>query len=216
MAFSKKPLLIIAIITVLVACMLSGVSAVAADTKNKDVCKKSKLAGANGKQNPDGSCSQTFMGEIPKVNRMISTLIRFPGNNEVIKENKNFTVKVQVSNLVTGFFDDPASQYYLFPQTLDKTGRIQGHSHVTIQRFDGNGLLDPTKFAFFKGLNEKAEKGILTAVVGDGLPAGKYRLCTMSSSFGHQPVLMPVAQRGAQDDCVRFTVVKNKNKKNRM
>jgi len=49
-------------------------------------------------------------------------------------------------------------------------------------------------------------QGGLTAAVAGGLPAGSYRLCTMTSSSNHQPVLMPVAQRGAQDDCIRFTV----------
>jgi transcription initiation factor TFIID subunit 15 len=28
----------------------------------------------------------------------------------------------------------------------------------------------------------------------------------MTSSSNHQPVLMPVAQRGAQDDCQKFSV----------
>jgi hypothetical protein len=28
----------------------------------------------------------------------------------------------------------------------------------------------------------------------------------MNSASNHQPVLMPVAQRGAQDDCQKFTV----------
>jgi len=200
-----------AILTILVASMLSEVSAVKADTKNKDVCRLSKLDKADGSQNKEGSCSQTFMGEIPTIDNMISTLIQFPANNEVIRENKPFTIRVAVNNLVTGFFDDPATQYYLFPQTLNKAGKIQGHSHVTVQKLNGKGVPDPKVFAFFKGLNEKARNGILEAAVEKGLPAGNYRLCTMSSSFGHQPVLMPVAQRGAQDDCVRFKVIKKKS-----
>jgi len=28
----------------------------------------------------------------------------------------------------------------------------------------------------------------------------------MTAAANHQPVIMPVAQRGAQDDCVRFSV----------
>lgn len=198
------------IITILVASMLADVFAVKVDTKSKDVCKKSGLDIANGDQNKEGSCSQTFMGEIPNIDRMISTLIRFPANNEVITENKPFTIRTETTNLNTGFFSDPAKTYYKFPQALDKSGRIQGHSHVTIQKLNGRGVPDPRIFAFFKGLNEKAKNGILTADVEKGLPAGNYRLCTMSSAFSHQPVLMPVAQRGAQDDCVRFKVIKKK------
>ncbi|RIA90200.1 hypothetical protein C1645_797090 [Glomus cerebriforme] len=141
---------------------------------------------------------------------MVSTVIRFPKNNDVLKENTPFTIRTKTINIVTGFFDDPLKQYYIFPQTLNSKGLIQGHSHVTVQKIqDENEPLDPEIFAFFKGLNDPADaNGELTVLVDNGLPAGKYRLCTMVSSFAHQPVLMPVAQRGSQDDCVRFTVVK--------
>jgi len=198
-------------VAILAAYMSVVVFALDASTKN-NVCKLSKKTLGDGTQNPKGSCVETFMGEIPDVNRMVSTLIRFPKNNEVIKENKKFTIVTETINLVTGFFDDPVKQYYIFPQTLDNQGLIQGHSHVTVQKLIGNDVPDPRAFAFFKGLNDKAKNGLLSTVVENGLPAGKYRLCTMVSSFAHQPTLMPVAQRGAQDDCVRFTVVKNKGR----
>ncbi|GBC00711.1 hypothetical protein RclHR1_03950007 [Rhizophagus clarus] len=204
MAFLKRSFIILA---VLVACLSVTVFTVDVETRNR-VCKISDLKKGNGTQNKEGSCVETFMGEIPDIDHMISTLIRFPRNNEVIEENKPFTIKIQIRHLATGFFDDPATQYYLFPQTLDKRGCIQGHSHVTVQKLTGDDIPDPKVFAFFKGLNDKSDDGILTADVDNGLPAGKYRLCTMSASFGHQPVLMPVAQRGAQDDCVRFRVIK--------
>ncbi|PKK63491.1 hypothetical protein RhiirC2_767181 [Rhizophagus irregularis] len=139
---------------------------------------------------------------------MVSTVIRFPIETSKIKPFAPFTIRTRTINLKTGFFDDPVKQYYIFPQTLDNNGLIQGHSHVTIQRILNRfAPLDPQKFDFFKGLNDPADgKGELTALVEKGLPAGNYRLCTMVSSFAHQPTLMPVAQRGAQDDCVRFTV----------
>lgn len=67
--------------------------------------------------------------------------------------------------------------------------------------------LDPTAFAYFLGVNDAGDgKGTLTAPVVGGLGAGSYRACTMSSSSNHAPVIMPVAQRGAQDDCTKFTV----------
>jgi len=207
MAFFKKSFIIVAI---LAAYMSVVVFALDASTKN-NVCKLSKKKLGDGTQNKQGSCVETFMGEIPDVNHMVSTLIRFPKNNEVIEANKNFTIVTETINLTTGFFDDPLKQYYIFPQTLDGQGFIQGHSHVTVQKLIGNGVPDPRIFAFFKGLNDKAKNGLLSTVVNKGLPAGKYRLCTMVSSFAHQPTLMPVAQRGAQDDCVRFTV-KNKRR----
>ena len=73
---------------------------------------------------------------------------------------------------------------------------------------DASGQPPPAGvFAFFKGINTAQDaQGILSADVTGGLPAGKYRVCTLSSASNHQPVLMPVAQRGAQDDCQRFTV----------
>lgn len=37
-------------------------------------------------------------------------------------------------------------------------------------------MTDPTKFAFFKGLNDPAQDGILSATVPGGLPAGVYKV----------------------------------------
>jgi len=172
----------------------------------------------NGTQDKNGVCQETFMGEIPDFDHMVSTIILYPRNNDVIEANKNFTFKQLIKNMNTGFFDDPAKEYYVFPQTLDKDGFIQGHSHVTIQQLDSEDEApDARKFAFFKGLNDRAVNDILSVVVGSaekaGLDPGFYRACTMTSSFAHQPTLMPVAQRGAQDDCVRFTVKKDAYKK---
>uniref|UniRef100_A0A1D1Z5S6 Elongation factor Tu n=1 Tax=Anthurium amnicola TaxID=1678845 RepID=A0A1D1Z5S6_9ARAE len=206
MTFIKKSL---TIVVVLAAYMLVAVFAVKVNTGN-NVCKVSKLDKGNGSQNRDGQCVQTPLGEVPDVDKMVSTLIRSPRNNQVLIANKPFTIKTETINLETGFFDDPVKQYYIFPQTLNKKGIIQGHNHVTIQKLIRNEIPDPRNIAFFKGLNDKAENGILSVKVENGLPAGKYRLCTMVSSFAHQPVLMPIAQRGAQDDCVRFTVRNSK------
>jgi len=199
----------IIIATILAAYIVVIVFATDADTGN-NVCDISKKDLFNGTQNPEGSCVTTVMGEIPSKNKMVSTVIRFPKNNERIKANTAFTIRTKTINLITGFFDDPVKQYYIFPQTLNEKGIIQGHSHVTIQKIvNEDEPLDPEVFAFFKGLNDPADgNGELTALVEKGLPAGDYRLCTMVSSFAHQPTLMPVAQRGSQDDCVRFTVEK--------
>ena len=60
---------------------------------------------------------------------------------------------------------------------------------------------------FFKGINDAGNgKGLITTVVRGGLPKGDYRVYTMTSASNHHPVLMPVAQRGAQDDCQKFRV----------
>lgn len=64
-------------------------------------------------------------------------------------------------------------------------------------------------FVAFQGINDRGNgNGLLSVTVTAGLPAGFYRVCTMNSASNHQPVLMPIAQRGAQDDCTKFTVGK--------
>jgi transcription initiation factor TFIID subunit 15 len=47
---------------------------------------------------------------------------------------------------------------------------------------------------------------MLQTTVKGGLPKGFYRVCTIVAAANHQPVLMPVAQRGSQDDCTKFIV----------
>ncbi|CAG8510097.1 38358_t:CDS:1 [Gigaspora margarita] len=189
--------------------------------RDNNICKNNPDFGpTNGLQNRNGSCSDTVQGEIPDVDHMVSSLIVEPENGDTLEANKNFTVKISTINLVTGFFDDPATQYYTFPQVVDdKTGNIFGHSHVTIQLLKSfNVAPDPKIFAFFKGLNDPEVDGLFSQVIGsatnNGLPPGLYRICTMVASFAHQPTIMPVAQRGAQDDCIRIKVVDSKKKRN--
>jgi hypothetical protein len=170
-------------------------------------CKHHTLAIADGTQIPEGYCVSLVIGEVPSVDNMVSALIISPDYNQKVKQHTSFTVKTKLVNLDTGFFSDPAVDYYQIPQTL-KNGIIQGHSHITIQKLDGNMVPDPKKIAFFKGLNGMADKdGILSVEVEKGLPEkGTYRICTMNSSNSHQPVVMPVAARGSQDDCIRIRV----------
>ena len=137
------------------------------------------------------------MGDIPSSTNMISTIITNPGPGDSIAANQNFNVNVQIANLVAGSFTNPDSTYYAAPQAL-QGGKIVGHTHVTIQSL-GNNLKtatppDPATFAFFKGINDAGDgNGGLTAIVTGGLPAGVYRVCTMTSASNHQPVTMPVS-----------------------
>ncbi|KAJ3156906.1 hypothetical protein HDU86_003441 [Geranomyces michiganensis] len=172
----------------------------------------------SGAQVRTGGCSLTAQGAIPVTTKMPSTLILEPRAGSTVKLGTDFTIRVNVANLETGHFSDPQTAYYTSPQTLNDQGVVQGHTHVTIQRLSGvnNGgaspaAPDPRKFDFFKGVNNAADgSGNLEVQVPGAAFAnsgpGVYRLCTMSSAFTHQPLVMPVAQRGAQDDCVRFTV----------
>jgi hypothetical protein len=153
------------------------------------------------------------MGDIPAKNTMISSILINPKNNDQITAGKDFQIQVQVSNLVAGSFTNAQTTYYSAPQTL-QGGKIVGHTHVTVQDLGKSQSptqpLDPTQFAFFKGINDAGNgNGLLSANVTGGLPAGNYRVCTLTSASNHQPVIMPVAQRGSQDDCNKFTVVGN-------
>lgn len=137
------------------------------------------------------------MGDIPSQSQMISTIIKSPQAMQNLQANQDFNVQVQVSNLVAGSFTNPNNTYYSAPQAL-QGGKVVGHTHVTIQSLGNNVNTqtppDPTKFAFFKGINDAGDgNGGLQATVAGGLPAGVYRVCTMTSASNHQPVLMPVS-----------------------
>lgn len=164
-----------------------------------NICKNKKRL-SDGTQIRKGSCSKTIQGEIPAVNKMTSTLITSPKSEAVLKANKPFSVDISVSHLSTGHFSDPDHEYYTKPQSLSK-GVIKGHTHVTIQQLDDDHPPNAEKFVFFEGVNAGAKKGRLSVDVvrkdgTPGLPAGRFRICTMAGSFSHQPLLMPVAKRG--------------------
>ena len=144
------------------------------------------------------------MGDIPAKTNMVSTVILSPQNLQDLTANQSFNVSLQVSNLQAGAFTNATSTYYAAPQALNSAGNIIGHVHVTIQDMGSlNPTIppDPTVFAFFKGIDDAGNgKGLLQAAVTGGLAAGTYRVCTMSSSSNHQPVLMPVSYLPGLDD----------------
>jgi len=165
----------------------------------------------NGLQITTGSCNGITMGDIPAKTNMVSSVITFPTTGgAAIASDTTFNITVQTANIVAGSFTNADATYYAAPQFLSN-GNVVGHTHVTVQDL-GNSLnptaaLDATQFAFFKGINDNGNgKGLLSATVTGGLPKGNYRVCTMAAASNHQPVLMPVAQRGTPDDCTKFTV----------
>jgi len=168
--------------------------------------------GAQGRTPGSGPfCNGIPMGDIPDRTNMVSSIITFPTFSTILKVGQAFDITVKMRGLATGTFTNPDLTYYAAPQQLNRRGKIFGHCHVTVQLLDAvdtQNVPDPDKFEFFKGINNAGDgRGTLKASVSNGLPtAGTYRVCTMASAANHQPVLMPVAQRGAQDDCVRFTV----------
>lgn len=164
----------------------------------------------NGLQITTGSCNGIPMGQIPAKNVMVSSTILNPQTGVSIPSDTTFNITVQMANLAAGQFTNADATYFSVPQTLTN-GIVSGHTHVTVQDLGGSlnptNALDATQFAFFKGINDAGNgQGLLSAVVTGGLPAGNYRVCTMASSANHQPVIMPVAQRGTADDCTKFVV----------
>ncbi len=159
----------------------------------------------NGLQIKEGSCNPAPMGVIASTSNMPSSKFVFPKNSQTIPANKDFTIKMTIKNLNTGFFVNPNENYFAAPQEVDDQGNINGHSHVVVEQLtslDQTTATDPTKFAFFKGLNDKAQNGVLSVDVTGGLPAGVYRLASINSAANHQPVLVAVAQHGALDDMI--------------
>lgn len=138
------------------------------------------------------------MGNIPSSTNMVSTIITSPEPGQIIVPNTSFNVSLQVANLATGSFTNAKATYYSAPQDLSG-GKVVGHTHVTIQtlgkRLAATNPPDASTFVFFKGIDDVGNgRGGLSATITGGLPAGNYRVCTMSSASNHQPVLMPVAQ----------------------
>ena len=67
---------------------------------------------------------------------------------------------------------------------------------------DSTDTLDPKVFAFFKGLNDAGNNGVLSTDVAKGLPAGVYRISSIIAAANHQEALGPVAQRGSFNDVI--------------
>lgn len=167
----------------------------------------------DGQQIIDGSCNPVPMGSIPAKTKMPSAKFVFPPNGGNVTANQKFTIQMAIKNLETGNFVNADQNYFGAPQQLNSQGVVQGHSHVVIEKLSSLGQTDPTDptiFAFFKGLNGKADaKGILTADVDNGLPAGAYKLSSINTAANHQPVLGPVAQHGSLDDAVYVSLIQS-------
>jgi hypothetical protein len=163
----------------------------------------------NGKQVTTGSCNTAPMGVIAASSNMPSAKFTNPKNGDTVASNTEFTITMAVSNFQTGAFVNAEENYFSAPQTVNGQGQIIGHSHVVVElltALDQTTPTDPTKFAFFKGLNSPAANGILSADVTNGLPAGAYKLSSINSAANHQPVLVAIAQHGSLDDAIYFTV----------
>ena len=149
------------------------------------------------------------MGVIASTSNMPSSKFSNPRNGATIAANQTFTVTMAINHLETGNFVNADSNYYSAPQQVNGAGDIIGHSHFVIQQLqslDQDTPLDPSTFAFFKGVNTAAVNGAVSVDVPGGLSPGVYRLASINAAANHQPVLVAVAQHGSLDDIVYFTV----------
>ncbi|KAF7306474.1 hypothetical protein MIND_00438700 [Mycena indigotica] len=162
----------------------------------------------NGQQIQTGSCNPAPIGLIPSVSNMPSAKFLFPLNGATIPANKAFNAQLNVRNFQTGTFTNAQKTYFAAPQRLNAQGQIIGHTHMVIETLTDlkqNTPLDPTKFFFFKGVDDAAVNGVATAAVTAGVPPGAYRICSINTSANHAPVIGPIAQHGSFDDCTYFT-----------
>lgn len=127
-----------------------------------------------------------------------------PANGDTIAANTNFTITINVNNVVTGNSVNVDQSYLASPQQL-QGGIIVGHLHVVIEQLVSLGQttpLNPQVFTFFKGIGDPAVGGVVSADVVAGIPEGAYRLFAIASASNHQPVVVPVSQHGTLNDCV--------------
>ncbi|KAK1926040.1 hypothetical protein DB88DRAFT_520905 [Papiliotrema laurentii] len=162
----------------------------------------------NGLQVKGGSCAVTPLGDIPSTNNLVSTFFTKPKMGEKIPVRTTFTVSLAAQGMVLGSFTNAKSTYYAAPQQLSG-GKVVGHVHFVIQRMQSptsTAVLDPGVFEFFKGLDFGDVNGESSVDVVGGLDAGAFRVCTIVSNSNHASVIMPVAQRGAENTCSYFQV----------
>nr|KAJ3418196.1 hypothetical protein HK105_000212 [Polyrhizophydium stewartii] len=153
------------------------------------------------------ACSSVIQGAIPGNNDMVSLLITQPAFGATVDRNKKFNVRMLVRGLSTGFAL-PENQYLLAPQTLDQnTGTVQGHVKLVIQKLTGDSAPKAESFAFFQSMTERDQNGAITATIPPGTikQDGEFRICAMAVAAAHQLAIMPVAQRGSQNECIRAT-----------
>ena len=175
-------------------------------------CKQTPLNGGS-------ICVSTSQGLIPLAENMISTLIIFPENGQSLGGDEGFDIVFETINLISGKSLNLKNQYLALPQTLDpQTGMIEGMQSISIQPLQsqiGNDLAfnapDANVFSFYQILNTRSDSGGKTSYTTTVKPRqiktrGLHRICTLAMSRSGMAAIMPIAQRGAQDDCIRVFI----------
>ncbi|KAJ7903201.1 hypothetical protein B0H13DRAFT_1621125, partial [Mycena leptocephala] len=168
-----------------------------------------KVPITNGLQITSGSCNPIPIGQIPSVTNMPSSKYQSPKNLDTIASGETFNIVLQTKGIQLGTFTNAQKTYFANPQKLNAQGQIIGHTHIvmeTIDALDSTTVTDPTKFFFFKGVNDAQDaQGNVQVPVTGGVKPGVYRMCTIVSSATHQPAIVAIAQHGSLDDCIYFT-----------
>jgi hypothetical protein len=123
------------------------------------------------------------MGRIVSKDKMPSAKFKYPLNGSLIAANTTFTVQLAIQNLDTGYFSNSDTNFLAAPQSVNDQGVLMGHSHIVIQAVSSYmsvDPLDPQQFVFFKALNAAATNNILSIAVTGGIPAGIYRISSVS------------------------------------
>lgn len=194
---------------------LNGLNGVVSVTPKSPFCAASGAGEATGQEQRNGGnmCVSTVQGVIPDVGVMVTTIITEPASGATLSGSAGFQVKFQTRNLMAGNFVKLDSQYLLAPQTVDPvTGMVQGFMQLSIQQLPANGEVPPgNQISFYAALSDKSDANGVTSFTvtippGKIKTSGPHRISAFSSSASGQPVIMPVAQRGAQDDSIRVTI----------
>ncbi|KAK1230162.1 hypothetical protein PQX77_006756 [Marasmius sp. AFHP31] len=172
-------------------------------------CATVNLQFTNGKQIQEGSCNAAPMGTVPSIDHIPSLKFQFPLNNAILAINDPFTVRLGVTNLATGNFVNSQTNYLAAPQQVDSSGLVLGHTAIVIEQLDSLNQTtptDPSRFSFFKSAPGQLTDGFHGFNVTGGLPAGSYRLSSVTTDANHHPIVVPLLQHGSIDDAVYFMV----------
>ncbi|KAK1230408.1 hypothetical protein PQX77_006502 [Marasmius sp. AFHP31] len=172
-------------------------------------CATVNLQFTNGKQISEGSCNAAPMGIVPSIDHIPSLKFQFPLNGAVLAINDPFTIRLGVNNLATGNSVNSQTNYLAAPQQVDSSGLVLGHTAIVIEKLETLNQTAPTNpsiFNFFMAAINQLTNGFHGFNVTDGLPAGSYRLSSITTDANHHPIVVPLLQHGSIDDAIYFTV----------
>ncbi|EAU90561.2 hypothetical protein CC1G_00945 [Coprinopsis cinerea okayama7 len=162
----------------------------------------------NGSPNSrDSVCNPCPIGLLPAAADMPSVKITEPLPLAVLDPNQEFTIALRSRNFAFGSATNPSASFMTAPQQLSSEGVIIGHMHLVIESldsFDQTTPPDPQQFSYFTEVvdDDQAPRVVIPPILGVGL----YRATVSLHAISHQPITLPVLQRGATSDAVYFSI----------